>query len=231
MIYFEQVTKRYQDTGTEVLRAAGLHIKTGELCFLTGESGAGKTTVLRLLLREIQPDEGMIRVNGEDIARIRSRKLPDYRRKIGMIFQDYKLISDRTVYENVALARLLSGASEREIRRQVASALQMVGMEDKYRRYPNQLSGGEQQRVGIARAIVNQPYVILADEPTGNLDPQNAREIMLLLERINQALGTTVLIATHDMEAIRNLKHRNLKIVRGRIVEVEGDMVWNEPGL
>lgn len=146
-----------------------------------------------------------------------------------MVFQDYKLISDRTVYENIALAKLLSGASEKEIRKQVSAVLRMVGMEDKYKRYPSQLSGGEQQRVGVARAIVNNPYMILADEPTGNLDPKNARDIMLLLERINQTLGITILIATHDMEAIRHMDHRNLRIEKGRIIE--GDQLWKEYGL
>ncbi len=229
MIYFEQVTKGYQDTGASVLRRTDLHILPRELCFLTGASGAGKTTILRLLLRELKPEEGRIRVNGEDIAKIRDRNLPLYRRKIGMVFQDYKLISDRTVYENIALAKLLSGASEKEIRKQVSTALRMVGMEDKYGRYPDQLSGGEQQRVGVARAIVNQPYIILADEPTGNLDPKNAREIMLLLERINRTLGITMLIATHDMDAIQHMDHRNLRIEKGRVIE--GDQLWKEYGL
>ncbi len=229
MIYFEQVTKGYQDTGACVLRRADLHILPRELCFLTGTSGAGKTTILRLLLRELKPEEGRILVNGEDISKIRDRNLPLYRRRIGMVFQDYKLISDRTVYENIALAKLLSGASEKEIRKQVSAVLRMVGMEDKYKRYPSQLSGGEQQRVGVARAIVNNPYMILADEPTGNLDPKNARDIMLLLERINQTLGITILIATHDMEAIRHMDHRNLRIEKGRIIE--GDQLWKEYGL
>ena len=229
MIYLERVTKRFQDTGTEVLQNAELHIRPREMCFLTGSSGAGKTTLLRLITRELQPEEGTIRVNGEDISRLSGRNLPTYRRKIGMVFQDYKLIPDRNIYENVAIAKLITGASEKDILRQVSMALQMVGMEDKYQRYPEELSGGEQQRAGIARAIVNSPYVILADEPTGNLDPQNAREIMLLLERINRTLGTTILIATHDMDAIRGLEHRNIKIERGKIVE--GDKVWKEPGL
>ena len=229
MIYFEQVIKKYQDTGTDVLKGASFHIKPRELCFLTGPSGSGKTTILRLLLREILPQEGMIRVNGEDISKLREKKLPAYRRKVGMVFQDYKLIKDRTAYENVALAKILSGAPEREIRGQVAQALRMVGMEEKFMRYPSQLSQGEQQRVGVARAIVNKPYVILADEPTGNLDPQNAREIMNLLERINQSLGITILIATNDMDTIRDMKHRNLKIVKGRIAE--GETPWREAGL
>ena len=228
MIYFENVTKAYNEDEAPVLQRASIHIRPREMCFLTGVSGAGKTTILRLLLKDIQPDEGLIRVNGIDISRINNRKIPAYRRKLGMIFQDYKLIQDRTIYENVALAKIIAGAPDREVRTQVAMALRMVGLEDKYKRYPNQLSGGEQQRVGIARAIVNNPYVILADEPTGNLDPTNAREIMLLLERINKTLGVTVLIATHDVDAIRELNHRNLKIEKGRIVE--GDMLWKESG-
>ena len=217
MIYFEQVVKSYQDTGTEVLKQASFHIKPGEMCFLTGASGSGKTTVLRLLLRESVPDDGSIRVNGENIVKLKNRKIPAYRRKVGMIFQDYKLIKDRTVYENVALAKILSGAPEREIRAQVARTLRMVGMEEKFQRYPEELSCGEQQRVGIARAIINKPYVILADEPTGNLDPQNTREILLLLERINQQLGITILVATNDLDSIRDLSYRNLQIKKGRI--------------
>ena len=228
MIYFEGITKGYQDSEQKVLKDVDFHIYPRELCFLTGSSGAGKTTVLKLLLKDTCPEKGCIRVNGEDITRLKRREIPAYRRKLGVVFQDYRLIPDRTVYENVALAKILSGAPEREIRRQVATSLRMVGMEDKYQRYPDQLSGGEQQRVGIARAIVNNPYLILADEPTGNLDAGNAREIMLLLEHINQMLGITVLIATHDMDAIRDLGHRKLRIEKGRIVE--GDMVWKEFG-
>lgn len=228
MIYFEHVTQKYPDSDNIVLNDADLHIFPRELCFLTGKSGAGKTTVLKLLLRDLKPTEGAICVNGEKITDLKDREIPAYRRKLGMVFQDYRLIADRTAYENVAIAKIVSGASEREVRRQVATALRMVGLEDKYARYPGQLSGGEQQRVGIARAIVNSPYVILADEPTGNLDQEKAREIMLLLERINQTLGITVLIATHDIDAIKDLKHRNLKIKNGRIVE--GDNLWKEFG-
>lgn len=228
MICFEHVTKAYSGGNTKILQSADMHIYPRELCFLTGKSGAGKTTVLKLLLKDIFPEEGRICVNGEDITDMKPKDISVYRRKIGMIFQDFNLISDQTAYENVAIAKILSGASEREIRRQVASALRMVGLEDKYDRYPEQLSAGEQQRVGIARAIVNSPYVILADEPTGNLDPENARKIMLLLERINRTLGITVLIATHDIEAIRDLKHRELRIEKGKIVE--GDTIWKEFG-
>ncbi len=229
MIYFEKVTKAYKEDEEPVLKNASFHIRPREMCFLTGISGAGKTTVLRLLLKELQADQGLIRVNGTDISKISAKKIPAYRRRLGIVFQDYKLIQDRTVYENIALAKIVAGAPDREVRHQVAMALRMVGLEDKHRRYPQQLSGGEQQRVGIARAIVNNPYVIIADEPTGNLDPTNAREIMLLLERINKTLGVTVLIATHDAEAIKDLHHRNLIIEEGKIVE--GDILWRESGL
>ncbi len=222
MIYINQVTKTYESTDTTVLSKAQLHIKQGQMCFLLGNSGAGKTTLLELIHRDLLPDEGQIVVNGVDITSMHSRQLPAYRQKLGMVFQDFRLISDRTVFDNVAIVKRVAGAREHDIRKQVASALKMVDMDDKYSRFPAELSGGEQQRVGIARAIVNNPYVILADEPTGNLDPDNAREIMLLLERINQHTGATILIATHNMQAIEGLGHRRIRIEKKRLID-EGE--------
>lgn len=192
------------------------HILPGEMTFLLGESGSGKTTLLRLLLKELTAEEGTIRVNGQDISRISRGKIPAYRRKIGYIFQDFRLLREADVYENVAIARRIAGAKERDIRVQVAMALRMVGLEQDFYRPVSELSGGEQQKVCIARAIVSNPCCILADEPTGNLDPRQAREIMLLLERIHDH-GVTILIATHDRQAIRDMDYRHLYLSQGRL--------------
>ena len=192
------------------------HILPGEMTFLLGESGSGKTTLLRLLLKELTAEEGTIRVNGQDISRISRGKIPAYRRKIGYIFQDFRLLREADVYENVAIARRIAGAKERDIRAQVAMALRMVGLEQDFYRPVSELSGGEQQKVCIARAIVSNPCCILADEPTGNLDPRQAREIMLLLERIHDH-GVTILIATHDRQAIRDMDYRHLYLSQGRL--------------
>lgn len=192
------------------------HILPGEMTFLLGESGSGKTTLLRLLLKELTAEEGTIRVNGQDISRISRGKIPAYRRKIGYIFQDFRLLREADVYENVAIARRIAGAKERDIRAQVAMALRMVGLEQDFYRPVSELSGGEQQKVCIARAIVSNPCCILADEPTGNLDPRQAREIMLLLERIHDH-GVTILIATHDRQAIRDMNYRHLYLSQGRL--------------
>ncbi len=216
MIQFEDVTKRYADTGDIALSHASFHMLPGEMAFLLGESGSGKTTLLRLLLRELMAEEGTILVNGQDISRITRGKLPAYRRKIGYVFQDFQLLRKADVYENVAIARRIAGAKERDIRVQVTMALRMVGLEHDFYRPVSELSGGEQQKVCIARAIVSNPCCILADEPTGNLDPLQAREIMLLLERIHEH-GVTTLIATHDRQAIRDMNHRHLYLAGGRL--------------
>lgn len=198
------------------MEGASFHIAPGEMAFLLGRSGSGKTTILRLLLRELSPDEGRIRVNGQDISRIRTRKLPEYRRKMGIVFQDIRLIKDQTVYENVSIAKRIVGASKKDTLNRVTMALKMVDMEKDFYRPVSELSGGEQQRVCIARAIAGNPDCILADEPTGNLDPEQARQIMLLLERINQT-GITVLIATHDTQAIRDMDHPKYYLEHGSI--------------
>ena len=216
MIRFENVSITYSQERSDVLKEASFHIPPGKMGFLLGKSGSGKTTVLRLLLRELVPEEGLIRVNGQDISRIRSRKLPEYRRKMGVIFQDYRLIKDQTVYENVAIAKRIVGAGKKDTLSRVTMALRMVDMEKDFYRPVSELSGGEQQRVCIARAIAGNPDCILADEPTGNLDPEQARQIMLLLERINRT-GITVLVATHDTAAIRDMDHPKFYLEHGSI--------------
>lgn len=217
MIFFEQVTKSYPDMSSLVFEKISFHVEPGQLYFLTGESGSGKTTLLKLLLRDIEPDSGKILVNGQNILAMRRSKVPFYRRQLGFVFQDYKLIPQKTVYHNVALPKIITGAKEIDVRRFVLMALRMVGLDNKYDYFPEQLSGGEQQRVSIARAIVNNPYVLLADEPTGNLDPQNAKEIMKLFECIQKELGTTVLIATHDKDAIGDMEYPRLNLENGKI--------------
>ena len=192
------------------------HLLPGDMAFILGESGSGKTTLLRLLLKELTAEEGTIRVNGQDISRIKRGEIPAYRRRIGYVFQDFRLLRNADVYENVAIARRIAGAKERDIRVQVTMALRMVGLEQEYYRPVTELSGGEQQKVCIARAIVSNPCCILADEPTGNLDPRQAREIMLLLERIHDH-GVTTLIATHDRQAIRDMDYRHLYLSQGRL--------------
>lgn len=216
MIQFMDVTKTFSDTQETALSHVSFHILPGQMAFLLGESGSGKTTLLRLLLRELIADNGTVLVNGQDIGRIKAGSVPAYRRRIGFVFQDFKLMTDRTVYENVAITKRIVGAKERDIRPQVAMALRVVGMEDAFYRPVSELSGGEQQKVCVARAIVGNPYCILADEPTGNLDPRQAREIMLLLERIN-GLGITTLIATHDREAIEGMEYQRLYLADGRL--------------
>ena len=216
MIQFMDVTKTFSDTQETALSHVSFHILPGQMAFLLGESGSGKTTLLRLLLRELIADNGTVLVNGQDIGRLKAGSVPAYRRRIGFVFQDFKLMKDRTVYENVAIAKRIVGAKERDIRPQVAMALRGVGMEDAFYRPVSELSGGEQQKVCVARAIVGNPYCILADEPTGNLDPRQAREIMLLLERIN-GLGITTLIATHDREAIEGMEYQRLYLADGRL--------------
>lgn len=205
MVRLSQVTKIFTDTNTVALENLDFYMKPGELCYIKGKSGCGKTTMLRLLLGELKADSGHVYVNGKNVAELDKRQLPIYRRNIGFIFQDYKLIEDVNVFQNVALARYVTGTSNRNLTIQVAHALRMVGLEDKYKRFPNELSGGEQQKVAIARALVGNPMLILADEPTGNLDPANSKMIMELLHEIHEKLCMTMLIATHDYEAIEHL--------------------------
>ena len=204
--------------GTDViLNDVSFHIEDYEKAAIVGINGAGKSTLLKLILREELPTEGRVMVDGKDVARLRRGKVPFLRRQMGIIFQDFRLISDKSVYENVAFAMRVLGAPEKEIQKRVPYVLELVGLETKGRRLPNELSGGEQQRVAIARALVNNPSVIIADEPTGNLDPARSLEIMMLLEQIN-ALGTTVLVVTHERELVNRFTKRVVAINEGRII-------------
>lgn len=216
MIEFTNVTKVYE-AGNRALDGVSLRIEDGEFVFLVGASGSGKTTIIKLLDGELEPTSGSISVNGYQLEKIKQRKIPYMRRTIGVIFQDFRLIENKTVYENVAFAMRVIGATTAEIKKRVPYVLELVGLENRGRRYPNELSGGEQQRVAIARALVNNPAMIIADEPTGNLDPARSYEIMMLLERIN-ALGTTVLVVTHAQELVNRFTKRVICIDEGRII-------------
>ena len=214
MIEFDRVSRRFGDL--DALRNLNLAIEQGEMAFLTGHSGAGKSTLLRLLLLLDRPTGGEIRVNGESTRLIRPRSLPGYRRRFGVVFQDHRLLFDRNVHENVALPLVMAGFSPRDTARRVRAALDKVGLLTSEYANPESLSGGEQQRVGIARAVVARPEFLIADEPTGNLDPQLSAEIMALFEAFNQ-VGVTVLVATHDLPLISRLRHRIITLTSGRL--------------
>ena len=216
MIELTNVVKTY-DTGTRALNGVSLKIEDGEFVFLVGPSGSGKSTIIKILTAELQPTEGSVNVNGFALEKIRNRAIPYLRRTLGVIFQDFRLIENKSVYDNVAFAMRVIGAPEREIKKRVPYVLELVGLENKGRRLPNELSGGEQQRVAIARALVNNPSMIIADEPTGNLDPARSLEIMMLLEQIN-ALGTTVMVVTHEKELVNRFTKRVVAINEGKII-------------
>jgi cell division transport system ATP-binding protein len=216
MLRFEHVFKRYPDAG-EALSDVSFHLERGEMAFLTGRSGAGKSTLLKLIAMMEQTTRGTVSLDGQNISRISDRRIPYMRRNMGLIFQDYKLLYDRTVFDNVALPLIVCGANHLEISRRVRAALDKVSLLGKEWKYPLALSGGEQQRVGIARAIVNKPKLILADEPTGNLDPDLSAEVMHMFEEFIQ-VGVTVLIATHDIELINSLGHRVLTLEKGHLL-------------
>ncbi|MDX8129190.1 cell division ATP-binding protein FtsE [Methylomonas sp. EFPC1] len=216
MLRFEHVSKRYPDAG-EALTDVSFHLHRGEMAFLTGRSGAGKSTLLKLIAMMEQCTRGSVLLDGQDITRIGERKIPYMRRNLGLIFQDYKLLNDRTVFDNVALPLVVSGYNHQEVARRVRASLDKVGLLGKERKHPLALSGGEQQRVGIARAIVNKPKLILADEPTGNLDPDLSAEVMFMFEQFKQ-VGVTVLIASHDIELINHLGHRVLTLDKGHLI-------------
>jgi cell division transport system ATP-binding protein len=216
MLKFDNVSKRYPETG-DVLQNVSFHLQQGEIAFLTGHSGAGKTTLLKLIAVMERCSRGEIFLDGQCLSHVKERHLPFLRRKMGFIYQDYKLLTDRTVFDNVALPLAIAGFGHAEIRRRVRAALDKVGLLGKERKFPQALSGGEQQRVGIARAVVNKPPLIIADEPTGNLDPELSAEIMLLFEQFQQ-VGVTVLIASHDISLISLMNHRLLKLDHGQLV-------------
>lgn len=218
MIEFDNVTKNYG--GNTGLNNASVHINRGDFVFLVGPSGAGKTTFIRLILKEIEPDSGTITVAGKDITHLKRREVPHLRQKIGMVFQDFRLLEKKTVYENVAFAMEVVHKSKKEIAERVPYVLNLVDIADKAERYPHELSAGEQQRVGIARAIANQPRVLICDEPTGNLDPVTAMDIMKLLEQIN-VRGTTIVMVTHAKDIVDRMGKRVVAIENGRIVRDE----------
>ena len=217
MIQMNDVTMIYDNGGVRALDGVSMSIEDGEFVFLVGPSGSGKTTIIKLLTGEVAAVDGELDVNGFDLRRIRRRNLPKLRRTLGVIFQDFRLIEKKTVYENVAFAMRIVGASNKEIRKRVPYVLELVGLEGREKRYPQELSGGEQQRVAIARAIVNNPRMIIADEPTGNLDPARSLEIMLLLEKINE-LGNTILVVTHEKELVNAFSKRVISIEQGKII-------------
>ncbi|MBQ3772083.1 MAG: cell division ATP-binding protein FtsE, partial [Bacteroidaceae bacterium] len=206
MILLEDVVKTYS-SGSPALNGISLNIDAGEFVFIVGDSGSGKSTLIKLLLRELKPTSGHIIVNNTDVTRLRHGRIPKYRRNIGCVFQDFRLLKDRNVYENVAFAQRVVSVPGREIKRNVPQVLSTVGLAEKYSSKPRELSGGEQQRVAVARAIINKPPILLADEPTGNLDPKNSWDIMKLLEKINRN-GTTVLVVTHNREIVNAMQKR-----------------------
>jgi len=216
MIDFDAVTMRYPEAG-DVLRNVSFHLAKGEIAFLTGHSGAGKSTLLRLITVMERSSRGRVVLDGQDLRLAKEHQLPFIRRKMGVIYQDYKLLYDRTVFDNIALPLVIAGYGHHEVARRVRAALDKVNLTGKEKKYPLALSGGEQQRVGIARAVVNKPPIIIADEPTGNLDPELSAEIMILFEQFQQ-VGVTVLIASHDISLITQLNHRVLKLDHGQLV-------------
>lgn len=227
MITLDNVTKIY-DRGTQpAIDRMSLNIEKGEFVFVVGNSGSGKTTLVELLLRELTPTSGTITVNGQELNRLKGTGIAKYRRGIGVVFQDFRLLKDRNVFENVAFAQRVIEKPNRIIKKRVPEVLTLVGLADKYRSYPKELSGGEQQRVALARALVNRPDLLLADEPTGNLDPKNSEEIMRLLEEINMR-GTTVVVVTHNREIVNQMKKRVIRLRKGVIISDEREGIYVE---
>ena len=216
MITLDSVSKSYAK-GQPAVNNVSLHIEKGEFVFIVGNSGSGKSTLIKLLLKELEPTSGTIKVNGQILNKMKRWRVPKYRRGVGVVFQDFRLLKDRNVYENVAFAQRVISAPNRSIKEKVPKMLSLVGLAAKYKSKPNQLSGGEQQRVAIARALINEPKILLADEPTGNLDSNNAWEIMKLLDEINKR-GTTVLVVSHNMEIVEAMKKRVITLQQGHVV-------------
>jgi cell division transport system ATP-binding protein len=219
VIHFDHVTKAYQK-GIHALNDISFSINKGEFVFIVGTSGSGKSTLIRLMLREISPTKGKVFVAGRELSRLRRYQISKFRRSIGVVFQDFRLLKDRNAYENVAFAQRVVEASPSEIKQKVPRMLSMVGLTEKYKAFPEELSGGEQQRVALARALINNPVILLADEPTGNLDPKNSWEIMHLLEEINRR-GTTVVVVTHNREVVDMMQKRVITLKKGKIVSDE----------
>lgn len=220
VITLDRVSKSYS-SGSPALDNVSLTIKKGEFVFIVGDSGSGKSTLIKLLLRELTPTSGRVIVNGADVARLKRRQVPKFRRNLGIVFQDFRLLNDRNVYENVAFAQRVIQMPTKLMRKNVPNALAEVGLAGKYKAKTKQLSGGEQQRVALARALVNEPPILLADEPTGNLDPKNSWEIMKLLERINEERGTTILVVTHNRESVNEMKKRVITMKKGVVISDE----------
>lgn len=228
MIEMQDVLKKYSN-GTTAIRNISVSINQGDFVYVVGPSGAGKSTFIKLMYREEKATKGTLKVAGYDLLKIKNRDIPYLRREIGVVFQDYKLLSKKTVYENVAYAMQVIGKKPKEIKKRVMEVLDLVGLKHKVRVFPSELSGGEQQRVSIARAIVNMPKVLIADEPTGNLDPENSWEIMRLLDRINSQ-GTTIVMATHNSTIVNTIRHRVIAIENGRIIrdQAEGEYEYDD---
>ena len=219
-IMLEKVSKSYSK-GTPALDGVSLTVKKGEFVFIVGDSGSGKSTLIKLLLRELTPTSGRVVVYGQDVGRLKHRQVPKFRRNLGIVFQDFRLLNDRNVFENVAFAQRIVLPPSKEIRKNVSSALAVVGLAGKYKAKTSQLSGGEQQRVALARALVNNPPILLADEPTGNLDPKNSWDIMQLLDRINRERGTTILVGKHNREIVNAMQKRVITMKKGVIISDE----------
>ena len=216
MIDLIDVTKSY-GKGLPAVNHANLHVDKGEFVFVVGSSGSGKSTLIKLLMKELDSTSGQMIVSGERLEKMKHRRVAKYRRKLGVVFQDFRLLKDRNVYENIAFAQKVVEAPNRKIKSRVLAMLSMVGLLDKYKAFPNELSGGEQQRIAIARALVNKPAILLCDEPTGNLDPANSNEIMKILNQVNKQ-GTTVLVVTHNMEIVQQMKKRTITMSEGKII-------------
>ncbi len=227
MITLDSVSKSYDPKAQPAISNMTLHIDKGEFVFVVGDSGSGKSTLIKLLLKELDATSGTVTVNGTNLSRLPRRKVPKYRRGVGVVFQDFRLLKDRNVYENVAFAQRVIEKPNRIIKKRVPEVLTLVGLANKYRSKPKELSGGEQQRVALARALVNHPDILLADEPTGNLDPKNSMEIMRLLEEIN-ARGTTVLVVTHNREIVNEMRKRVIRLRKGVIISDEKEGVYVE---
>jgi len=226
MITLQNVSKSYVE-GIPAIKNLSLHIDKGEFVFIVGDSGSGKSTLIKLLLKELEPTSGKITVLGQNLGRMKRRQIPRYRRRLGVVFQDFRLLKDRNVYENIAFAQRVIMTPTRKIRKEVPKMLSLIGLAEKYKSFPKELSGGEQQRVALARALVNHPDILLADEPTGNLDPKNSWEIMKLLESINEK-GTTIVVVTHNREIVDEMKKRVVTMKRGVIIsdEKEGGYIY-----
>ena len=229
MINFDNVSKQYKNSNTPALDEINLNIEQGEFVFLVGQSGSGKSSLLRLLLKEEKPSSGIVTVDGINVAKLPNRKVPAFRRTMGIVFQDFRLLPGKTVFDNVAFGMEVIGKSKKEIKQRIPALLELVGLEEKAHRLPSELSGGEQQRVALARAFVNRPKLLLADEPTGNLDPATSVGIMKLLDRINRT-GTTIVMATHDVAIVDQMRKRIVQMENGKIIRDQERGMYGHTG-